>query len=297
MTLGLSSRFLGLLLRRWCGCSTKAELENCRRLLHERDVRNSREDGQEVNALRARLAEKEEELAVRVAEHKRAVAKFRKENGSLQHEFEKARSAAKQSRARLAQTENELAIVRKRLQLAQSRPGTPADDGSSRTGRAGLADRAFLFSRTRISVKQEVSAAGSRNRPRSRSPAMGSGRSGRPPSSSARPRSATTVVPLCRDEGLQSLTAVCSAARLVVARRAPQRSFSLSKRLTRNLTQHFFLPFQVGSVATTQRWLRIGAGTPSIQIAVAWASETRGVALIDASYLGGQTPPGGNLST
>ena len=181
---------------------------------------------------------------MRVAEHKRAVAKFRKENGSLQHEFEKARSAAKQSRARLAQTENELAIVRKRLQLAQSRPGTPADDGSSRTGRAGLADRAFLFSRTRISVKQEVSAPGSRNRPRSRSPAMGSGRSGRPPSSSARPRSATTVVPLCRDEGLQSLTAVCSAGRLVVARRAPQRSFSLSKRLTRNLTPHFFLSFR-----------------------------------------------------
>ena len=114
-------------------------------MLHERDVRNSREDGQEVNALRARLAEKEEELAVRVAEHKRAVAKFRKENGSLQPEFEKARSAAKQSRARLAQTENELAIVRKRLQLAQSRPGTPADDGSNRTGRAGLADRASLF--------------------------------------------------------------------------------------------------------------------------------------------------------
>ena len=136
---------IGLLLRRWGGCSTKAELENCRRLLHERDVRNSREDGQEVNALRARLAEKEEELAVRVAEHKRAVAKFRKENSSLQHEFEKARSAAKQSRARLAQTENELAIVRKRLQLAQSRPGTPADDGSNRTGRAGLADRASLF--------------------------------------------------------------------------------------------------------------------------------------------------------
>jgi len=244
VTLGLSSRFQSVCSSGvGCGCSTKAELENCRRLLHERDVRNSREDGQEVNALRARLAEKEEELAVRVAEHKRAVAKFRKENGSLQHEFEKARSAAKQSRARLAQTENELAIVRKRLQLAQSRPGTPADDGSSRTGRAGLADRAFLFSRTRISVKQEVSAAGSRNRPRSRSPAMGSGRSGRPPSSSARPRSATTVVPLCRDEGLQSLTAVCSAARLVVARRAPQRSFSLSKRLTRNLTQHFFFFF------------------------------------------------------
>ena len=45
---------------------------------------DSREDEQEVRELRERLDEKEEELAVRLAEHKRAVAKFRKENADLQ---------------------------------------------------------------------------------------------------------------------------------------------------------------------------------------------------------------------
>jgi hypothetical protein len=60
------------------------ELKNAQRMLHERGVRESREDEQEVRELRERLDEKEEELAVRLAEHKRAVAKFRKENADLQ---------------------------------------------------------------------------------------------------------------------------------------------------------------------------------------------------------------------
>lgn len=47
--------------------NTRRELENAQTLLNERGVRESREDEQEVQSLRERLDEKEEELAVRTA--------------------------------------------------------------------------------------------------------------------------------------------------------------------------------------------------------------------------------------
>ena len=147
-------------------------------MLHERGVRESREDEQEVRELRERLDEKEEELAVRLAEHKRAVAKFRKENADLQLEFEKARNAAKHSRAKLAQVENELAICRKRLQLAKTRPGTPLDDSSNRPVRRPARPESGASVRSRSPAQNRAGSADSARKRRPQSAPIRGGSSG-----------------------------------------------------------------------------------------------------------------------
>jgi predicted nucleic acid-binding Zn-ribbon protein len=95
------------------------ELEQCRQLLEQRQTQASRGESTEVRRLRNKVAELEEDMAVRGAEHKRELQKFRAENSELQSDFEKAKNTAKQARARLTQTETELALARKRLQLAK----------------------------------------------------------------------------------------------------------------------------------------------------------------------------------
>ena len=87
--------------------------------MREGERQTARKDDPEVSALRRKLAEREEELAVRTAEHKRASAQYRKDNTELKRNVDKATNAAKHSRAKLVQAENELAIARKRLQVRQ----------------------------------------------------------------------------------------------------------------------------------------------------------------------------------
>ena len=144
----------------------RAELEHTQTILREGERQASRVDDPAVGSLRRKLAEREEELAVRTAEHKRAASQFRQDNAELKREVDKARNAAKHARAKLVQVENELAIARKRLSLASKRSGTPSGGGGGGSfGRSGSAQR-------------------SKPRPRSNSPAVDrSGSGGRRPSS------------------------------------------------------------------------------------------------------------------
>jgi hypothetical protein len=77
-------------------------------------------------------------LLLRAPHVVRWVCLLGRQNSELKREMDKAKSEAKHARARLVQCENELAIVRKRLQLANKRPGTPSGGSGGGSGvRAG----------------------------------------------------------------------------------------------------------------------------------------------------------------
>ncbi len=197
-----------------------------------------------MRELRERLDEKEEELAVRQAEHKRAVAKFRKENSALQLEFDKARNAAKQSRAKLAQVENELAICRKRLQLAKTRPGTPLDDSSNTSARrpaSGQRSRRESGGggvRSRSPAQNRTGSAGARansgRKTRPQSAPIRGGSSGSESEHPPRGRYSRSPSPAQKRRGASpSLTRPTSADRRrreEVARREREREREIEKR-------------------------------------------------------------------